>query len=398
MKLFGILLGAITGITTAQELGGPASPASQATTYLNLVRVGNKVTAQFDNSFKLLLDNPYVRPAPNRDSFEYWGFDAVNPNNINESVVVMFYLAHNLSLPHRTTASLVSVDVWLNFGDGTSAPVVMDAQPDFRGIATVTIAPLMILGDWDSTGAAFTGTISAMDGRSLYEINIDNPEAGLRGTLRLQSEGPPHLPCTSNLTKTDASLEAISHVGWTNEVPDADAVATFSLNSSLTGNVEKTLQFTGGFGYHDHLFGDVPLRKSVKDWYSGHARFGPYSVVWLKIISWDGKGQFNFQLSRNGRDLFTTCSKFNSSSATLPTDGDWKIVNDWYEADKVGMEIQTVELDRVSAMTFNIYKTKLVASNKEMSAWTGNVVTVTETEVTYRGAGMLMQHHFERPE
>jgi hypothetical protein len=86
---------------------------------------------------------------------------------------------------------------------------------------------------------------------------------------------PPRYNCGPDVPGT--SEIAFLNVGWANAVPDADATVEFNINGSL-------LQFTG-LGYHDQNWGLSPFIDDVSHTYWGHARVGPYSVVFSDVQS-----------------------------------------------------------------------------------------------------------------
>lgn len=182
----------------ALTAGTPSVPAPEIFTYPNELSAG-PVNAQFhvtpDTAY-LPLDHPRVSPRPNQTSFDWWWFSAYNPANLNESLVVKFYLATNASFPLRaTTTDAVSVDVFVGFADGSAAPVMIEAKPaDFtpKGQAVVNVEPRpaggRVAGDWQTTGLTFR---EVDDG---FEVRVDAGWMGLTGSMKLKTvSSSPHL-------------------------------------------------------------------------------------------------------------------------------------------------------------------------------------------------------------
>jgi hypothetical protein len=78
---------------------------------------------------------------------------------------------------------------------------------------------------------------------SKYVVTIDSPLLGVKGSLTLDSIAPAHYPCGP--VEEGQDLEVTPHIGWANAVPDANAVADFTV-----GGVP--LKFEGP-GYHDKV-------------------------------------------------------------------------------------------------------------------------------------------------
>ena len=115
-----------------------------------------------------------------------WYLDAVNQNNVNESVVVIFYLATNASFPLRYTTDIsVSVDVFLTFADGTSSLNLLDAVKGKDGSAGVTFdtQSKLTTGNWKSTG--LTWTEFNENGESGFVVEVDNAQNDIKGCLKL---------------------------------------------------------------------------------------------------------------------------------------------------------------------------------------------------------------------
>jgi hypothetical protein len=177
--------GAVLGEGQAAEAGRPASWG-----YRNELTYG-PVTTDFKLTKEILgqsMDTPRVYPRPNASSFDWWYFDAVNPANLNESIVVIFYLTTNDSFPLRLTPdNSVSVDVFMNFGDGSAWPILIDSAKsthpkDYSAILSTDGGPGMS-GSWVSTGVSFTGY---SDGKR-FKVNVNAPAQGVTGTLDIQA-------------------------------------------------------------------------------------------------------------------------------------------------------------------------------------------------------------------
>jgi hypothetical protein len=84
-------------------------------------------------------------------------------------------------------------------------------------------------------------------------------------------------------------------------VPDADATVDLIVNGT-----EISYQ---GIGYHDANWGDRPFFNVVDTWYWGHARFGPYSIVWFDVLNPNGTEYVSSYVSKNGTIIAASCAE-----------------------------------------------------------------------------------------
>ncbi|EKD14352.1 hypothetical protein MBM_07582 [Drepanopeziza brunnea f. sp. 'multigermtubi' MB_m1] len=92
-------------------------------------------------------------------------------------------------------------------------------------------------GDFVGSGAKFQGAPDL----STYSISVDSPANGISNTI-----------------------------------PDAEGTVDFTIFGSR-------LKFSGA-AYHDQNWGDAPFPTTVASWYWGHARLGPYALVWFSYL------------------------------------------------------------------------------------------------------------------
>lgn len=103
----------------------------------------------------------------------------------------------------------------------------------------------------------------------------------------------------------------LPNVGWANAIPDAHATVslTFTPASGTTSDV-ATIDFTDGLGYHDKNWGDKPFLQVTSQWYWGHARLGPYSLVWFDVFDVGNPNMteyFSGYVAVNGTVLASSC-------------------------------------------------------------------------------------------
>lgn len=81
--------------------------------------------------------------------------------------------------------------------------------------------------------------------------------------------------------------------------PDAEAVVNFTIDGQI-------LKFNG-VGHHEKNWGAVALESSVRFWYWGHGRVGPYSLVWFDGMTPDGKEYFASLIIEKGKIVSQSC-------------------------------------------------------------------------------------------
>lgn len=117
---------------------------------------------------------------------------------------------------------------------------------------------------------------------------------------------PSHYPCGPNID--GIALEVVPHVGWANAVPDAHATVSLAFTSSSDN---ATIAFADGVGYHDKNWGDQAFLASIQQWYWGHARLGPYSLVWFDAFDLGGVEYFSGYVAAEGAEgapvAFSSC-------------------------------------------------------------------------------------------
>ena len=64
-----------------------------------------------------------------------------------------------------------------------------------------------------------------------------------------------------------------------------------------------------GIGYYDKNWGDVSVITSPKYWDWGHARLGPYSLVWYDLLDYNDTEHVYAYISKNGRFMHINCAE-----------------------------------------------------------------------------------------
>lgn len=135
---------------------------------------------------------------------------------------------------------------------------------------------------------------------------VDHIHSGTRSD-QIQTVAPRY-PCAAE--EPGANQAVVPHIGWANAVPDATATLDFTING-------EDHSFTG-IGYHDKNWGDGTFDANVKFWYWGHARLGPYSIVWFDLTTPSGLvSQSGYITDRQGGS-FTLINCAPGSSKVRP--------------------------------------------------------------------------------
>ncbi|KAK7008216.1 hypothetical protein R3P38DRAFT_3591328 [Favolaschia claudopus] len=250
------------------------------------------------------LDAPKVHPI-NASAFDLWYFDVVStdPSSL-ASVVIIFTSESPASGPpvlDPTQDSILIARLWVTFPNGTSW-----TTQAFADSATVVAQENVSSGQWHGTGFSWKGKARPDSG---YRIDIDAPDVGVKGYITFAQVAPAHLPCGP--ISTGQTMQVGPHIGWANAVPDASSTVDLEIDG-------EKLVFKG-LGYHDKNWGDQ-LFSHVASWYWGHARVGPYSIVWFDFLDITGEEFVSAYVAKNGRILTASCDL--NSLSVRPTGAD----------------------------------------------------------------------------
>lgn len=102
---------------------------------------------------------------------------------------------------------------------------------------------------------------------------------------------------------------------WAYAVPDADVTVDLTINGTA-------VQFEG-IGYHDKNWGDKTVLQSPKYWDWGHARVGPYSVVWYDLLDFDDNEYHRSYIARDGQVQVLSCDDSATVTRPLGSNATW---------------------------------------------------------------------------
>ncbi|KAH8888945.1 hypothetical protein GQ53DRAFT_723713 [Thozetella sp. PMI_491] len=232
------------------------------------------------------LDGFKMRTSANTSSYDYWWFDLVSTSD-KSAVNIVFYNAGDIG-----NAQPLAVEVSGVFANGTS----YFSQILSPGGSTISNGPDGISAWWNGTGAGFQGT-SLNAGQVQYNVTFDSPGLGVVGTIQLNSRAPAHYPCDPNIPGADEMH--LPRFFWSNAIPDADVTVNLTINGTVV-NFE-------GIGYHDKNWGDRTVLKSPKYWDWGHARLGPYSLVWYDLLDYNNMEYRRSYIAKDGEIIALKC-------------------------------------------------------------------------------------------
>ncbi|WQF90269.1 hypothetical protein CDEST_15283 [Colletotrichum destructivum] len=200
------------------------------------------------------LDGPKIQSSATRSSFDFWYFGAASSSNTAGVIVTFFNTAE---LGHDKP---LSVQVSGSFPNGT----LFSGEALATSNAVVNTCSGGIAGIWGETGASFRGT-DLQKVNVEYDILLDMASIGTKGNVVLKS-------------------------------------ATVNLDINGT-----SLSFSNGIGYHDKNWGDAPVYTNARSWDWGHARFGPYSIVWFGILDRTNTERLHAFVAKDGKPVLLSC-------------------------------------------------------------------------------------------
>ncbi|KAJ6113236.1 hypothetical protein N7523_006553 [Penicillium sp. IBT 18751x] len=264
----------------------------------------------------LKLDGPQVSLI-NASVFDWWYFDTVSESDPGDSIVITFFTSSATAFPFLdpSGSSVLIAYLWASFTNGTVFSEYIPAT-----VATVAggdSAKPPSSGNWVSTGFSWTAPEEDL---SEYEVVIASKEIQVEGRVTFSSGLTPHLPCGIQAGTTE--LEIAPHVGWACLIPDAVGTVDMNIQGSR-------LSFRGP-AYHDKNWSDRPFLESVQNWYWGHGRLEPYSIVWFSYSALDDPSNTTYVSSYVAKDGDVLVSACTSSTVTVRPFGSFNTTGSRY--------------------------------------------------------------------
>lgn len=99
-------------------------------------------------------------------------------------------------------------------------------------------------------------------------------------------------------------------MAWANALPDADVTVHLKIGSDTEIHLKEA------YGYHDKTWWDAAFDTSIQTAYWGHARLGPWTVVWFMARGQDAKEVSSEYLVKDGMIWAARCITENATSST----------------------------------------------------------------------------------
>lgn len=196
-----------------------------------------------------------LRTDPHAESFEWWYLDCVTDDG--SKLTIEFHTKPPALSPSEPLTPFVSLT--FDRTDGADLTRTFIGPPEEFEASTERCAVRI--------GAnTFAGDLHR------YDVHVDIE--GVRVDLTLEGEVPAIRPATGHVFFGEAEDR---YVAWLPVIP----------RGAVSGEIvlDGRRESLSGVGYHDHNWGNAPLRKLVDHWYWGRARIGDYTVLTLNFLS-----------------------------------------------------------------------------------------------------------------
>jgi len=260
-----------------------------------------KTSAQFVSD-PLNFEAPHLS-AVNGSSFQWWWFDILTTSTNVSALNIIFFDAADAAFPLTEQPDNI-LSVWISGYNANGTQFIYSIPITNASVVWGKQGKLDlgdgVIGNFQSPD--INATFSAPDGLGSFDIIIDSPTYGVHADLHFTSTAIPHYPC--GMAQAGEQLRIAPHIGWANAMPSASVTGTFT-----TGNGTETMQFTNALGYHDMNWSNRPLFESIDSWYWGHAKLGPYTLVWFDALDSSGAEHVSGFVSVDGERgaIMTSC-------------------------------------------------------------------------------------------
>ncbi|CAK6481356.1 lipocalin-like domain-containing protein [Peribacillus castrilensis] len=206
-------------------------------------------------------------------TYEWWYFDA-HLDNGAKMVVVFFTKPY--TMPHLPLSPFIRLNIELPDGRSIQKIKTFDAK-DFsssRETCDVKIGDNRFYGDLQHY------SIQA----ELDEVSVD---------VQLEGQISPWRPKSGHMYYGEKESEQL--FAWLPSVPQGKVSATFTVGDEKFSSE--------GVGYHDHNWGDAPVKSLIHHWYWGRAEIGNFTVIAANITAaeeFEYIPQIVFMLAKDG--------------------------------------------------------------------------------------------------
>ncbi|KAF5013051.1 hypothetical protein FDECE_878 [Fusarium decemcellulare] len=288
----------------------------------------------------------------NGTSYHFWYFEAVAYVG-QSSIIINFHAGAPLKSDFSgdTSGSSNNVQISGHFPNGTT----------FSDVVTVDNATVSTAGDgsdglWGALGYSWYSDPDMSD----YGVELEAKEGSIHGSISMHSVAPAHYPCSP--TRPGESLEVMPGIGWVNAVPDADVTVDLTIHG-------MPFKFVG-IGYHDKNWGVIPFSHVVRSWNWGHARMGPYSIVWLYSTDRRATTYLSGYVAYQGQVIFSQCNGAIEIRASNRDSG-MSITSNAAFPDALTLRIDLGGSHGV--LEADLYPTQITLDTPTFTRWVGNI-------------------------
>ncbi|ROV98136.1 hypothetical protein VPNG_08589 [Cytospora leucostoma] len=310
--------------------------------------IENGSTPIIDTVGSVPLDGVYITE-PNATSYEWWYFDAVSEAHSSSVVLVVSVSYSGTGVPQLVA------ELSISYPNGTWAEITIPQDRLYLSTAGEGSSGIANDFSWRSTPDL-----------SEYTIQLHLEARGVTGQINMSSIAPPHVKCGP--AEEGASLTDAENILWINLVPDAVASVNIDVNGTLTS-------FKGS-GYHDKNWGTNPYADVLNQWYWGHGRSGPYSVVFFWIIQDNGEIVASAYLARDEHIIYSTCDPTSAVIRPFGKDGIVYPVPFNGSASLEGLYINIDAGEEIGNFTFTAQQSHVIQSDGDPSTyrrWIGSL-------------------------
>lgn len=138
-------------------------------------------------------------------------------------------------------------------------------------------------------------------------------------------------------------------------------------------------------------WGCKPVNVTMKSWYWGHARVGPYSVVWFTVVAPDGSEYLSSYASSYGKVITSQCGGITvrptGTNATYPPTPE--------SAPPTGFRVEQ-EIDGKGTLVLEATNERIITLVENTAyRWIGSVSAGFGNETQWQGVGLYEQFAFD---
>jgi hypothetical protein len=225
MRLLAFML-AILGLLVSSATGqcAPRAAPDEDFSFPNLPILWEPIRSTLEtrtgcDSSTWQLSRPHIQARPSDQGFTVWSFHAINPANLNESVLFRFVIgSSNAYELKESNDGYISLIMELRFADGLLVRKVINSQQTRTGVegrADLYARGWSTWGYWGSTASAFSGS---RDGKEMVADKGNDGKTNVYGFL--------HLTAVSLLPFSHILISPLTQFNYRSHLPASHAHPT----------------------------------------------------------------------------------------------------------------------------------------------------------------------------